>query len=51
MTLDDTIPWGSSSNPSAWNKRIPLLILVGKGHFHLQPSHRTVLESLYQGTK
>ncbi len=28
MTLDDTIPWGSSSNPSAWSKRIFLLILA-----------------------
>jgi len=28
MTLDDTIPWGSSSNPSSWSKRIPLLILA-----------------------
>ena len=28
MTLDDTIPWGSSSNPSSWSKRIFLLILA-----------------------
>ena len=28
MTLNDTIPWGSSSNPSSWNKRIFLLILA-----------------------
>ena len=28
MTLDNTIPWGSSSNPSAWSKRIFLLILA-----------------------
>lgn len=31
MTLDDTIPWGSSSNPSSWNKRIVLLILALAG--------------------
>ena len=31
MTLDDTIPWGSSSNPSAWRKRIFLLILAIMG--------------------
>lgn len=28
MTLDDSIPRGSSSNPSAWSKRIFLLILA-----------------------
>ena len=28
MTLNDTIPWGRSSNPSSWSKRIPLLILA-----------------------
>ena len=28
MTLNDTIPWGHSSNPSSWSKRIPLLILA-----------------------
>ncbi len=31
MTLDDTIPWGSSSNPSLWSKRTPLLILAIAG--------------------
>ena len=31
MNLDDTIPWGSSSNPSAWSKRTPLLIMALAG--------------------
>ncbi|MEO6843943.1 MAG: vitamin K epoxide reductase family protein [Ginsengibacter sp.] len=28
MSINDNIPWGSSSNPSAWSKRIFLLILA-----------------------
>lgn len=28
MTLDDSIPWGSNSNPSSWSKRFVLLILA-----------------------
>lgn len=31
MNLNDTIPWGSSSNPSSWSKRIFLLILAAIG--------------------
>ncbi len=31
MTLDDTIPPGSSSNPSSWSKRTPLLIMAIAG--------------------
>lgn len=33
MKLNDTIPKGQHSNPSAWSKRIPLLILAAIGFF------------------
>lgn len=31
MSLDDTIPWGKRSNPSAWSKRIVLMIMALAG--------------------
>ncbi|HEY5370077.1 MAG TPA: vitamin K epoxide reductase family protein [Hanamia sp.] len=31
MSLNDDIPFGSSSNPSSWSKRVPLLILASVG--------------------
>ena len=31
MTIDDTIPWGSSFNPSSWSKRAPLLTMAIAG--------------------